>query len=382
MVPSARVRILLDYRPALRERTGVGEYVHGLASALRAHLPAGDDLVLFSSSLRDRLDRAAVPGATVVDAHVPVRALNYAWHRLGWPPVEMLAGAADIVQAAHPLLIPSRAARVRAITIYDLDFLDHPERTSAEIRRDYAPLVPAHAARADLVVTISRHSAAQIADRLRVPADRLVICRPGAPPWARRAEPAAAGPILFVGTIEPRKNVGVLLRAYARVVEGRPHVPPLLLAGRAGYESQTVLRQLREPPLAGRVQHLGYVDDATRRALFEQASMVVVPSLEEGFGLPALEAMSAGVPVVASRRGALPEVVGDAGVLVDAEDDVAFAAAIDALLADPMRRRAHADAGATRARGFTWEDSAARLLAAYRVAMERQAGAVRQRAHA
>ena len=382
MVPSARVRILLDYRPALRERTGVGEYVHGLASALRAQLPAGDDLVLFSSSLRDRLDRSAVPGAAAVDVRVPVRALNFAWHRLEWPPVEVFAGAADIVHAAHPLLIPSRRASVRAITIYDLDFLDHPERTSAEIRRDYAPLVRAHAARADLVVTISRHSAAQIADRLQVPADRLVICRPGAPAWTRRAEPAATGPILFIGTIEPRKNVAVLLSAYARVVEGRPQVPPLVLAGRAGHGSQDVLRRLREPPLAGRVQHLGYVDDATRRSLFDQASMVIVPSLEEGFGLPALEAMAAGVPVVASRRGALPEVIGDAGILVDAEDDVAFAAAIDALLADPVRRRSHADAGAARARGFTWEESAARLLAAYRSALQHRAGALPRRAHA
>ena len=382
MVPSARVRILLDYRPALRERTGVGEYVHGLASALRAQLPAGDELVLFSSSLRDRLDRGAVPGASAVDARVPVRALNYAWHRLEWPPVELLAGAADIVHAAHPLLIPSRSARVRAITIYDLDFLDHPERTSAEIRRDYAPLVASHAARADLVVTISRHSAAQIADRLRVPSDRLVICRPGSPPWTRREEPSTTGPILFVGTIEPRKNVGVLLRAYARVVEGRPQVPPLVLAGRAGHGSEDVLRGLREAPLAGRVRHLGYVDEGTRRSLFEQASMVIVPSLEEGFGLPALEAMSAGVPVIASRRGALPEVVGDAGILVDAEDDVAFAAAIDALLADPARRRSHADAGVARARGFTWEESAGRLLAAYRSALKDRAGALPRRAHA
>jgi glycosyltransferase involved in cell wall biosynthesis len=367
------VRILLDYRPALRERTGVGEYVHGLASALRAQLTAGDELVLFSSSLRDRLDGRRVPGASAVDARVPVRVLNYAWHRLEWPPIELLAGRADVIHAAHPLLIPARSG-VRAITLHDLDFLDHPERTRAEIRRDYAELVPAHARLADLVVTNSRHTAAQATDRLGVAPDRVVICRPGAPPSPRRAEPAATGPILFVGTIEPRKNLDVLFRAYARVLAGRPGVPPLLLAGRTVEQSASILAPLSAAPLAGHARHLGYVDDDARRKLFASASMLVIPSLDEGFGLPALEGMAAGVPVIASRRGALPEVLGDAGTLVDALDDVAFAAAIDALLADPLRRRAHADAGVARAREFTWDASAARLLAAYREALRRTHG--------
>jgi glycosyltransferase involved in cell wall biosynthesis len=360
----------MDYRPALRERTGVGEYVHGMASALRAQLSPGDELVLFSSSLRDRLDTAAVPGVSSVDVRVPVRALNYAWHRLEWPPVEMFAGPADIVHAAHPLLIPARSG-VRAVTVYDLDFLDHPERTRAEIRRDYAELAPRHARQADLVVTISRHTATQVVERLKVTPDRLVLCRPGAPAWPRRAEPANLGPILFVGTIEPRKNLDVLFRAYARVLEGRPGVPPLVLAGRVVEQSSRLLQPANDPPLAGHVRHLGYVDDRARRSLFAEASMLVLPSLEEGFGLPALEAMVVGVPVIASRRGALPEVVGDAGILVDPLDDVAFAAAIDALLADPQRRRAHAEAGAARAREFTWDDSAARLMVAYRTALER-----------
>ena len=179
------MRILLDYRPALRERTGVGEYVHGLASGLVTQLAPDDTLVLFASSLRDRLDGDVVAGASAMDVRIPVRVLNFAWHRLEWPPVEMLAGSVDVAHAAHPLMIPVRSG-VRAITVYDLDFLDHPERTRAEIRRDYPQLVPDHARRADLIVTISRYTAAQVSERLGVASDRIVVCRPGAPTSPRR----------------------------------------------------------------------------------------------------------------------------------------------------------------------------------------------------
>ena len=362
------MRIVLDYRPALRERTGVGEYVHGMASALRAQLGPDDSLVLFSSSLRDRLDPAVVPGASVVDVRVPVRVLNYAWHRLGTPPIEIFAGATDIVHAAHPLMIPTRAA-VRAITVHDLDFLDHPDRTRAEIRRDYPALVPSHARRADLVVVNSHYTATQVKDRLNVREDRILICRPGAPRVDRRREPTTLGPIVFIGTIEPRKNLEVLFRAYGRLVSARPGVPSLVLAGGTVEQSAGILKVLEEVPLAGHVRHVGYVNEPERRRLLEQASMLVIPSLEEGFGLPALEAMTMGVPVVASRRGALPEVIGEAGTLVDATDDLGFASAIEALLTDPDRRRMHADAGTARAREFSWTEGAAQLLAAYRTAL-------------
>jgi glycosyltransferase involved in cell wall biosynthesis len=365
------VRILLDYRPALRERTGVGEYVHGLASALRAQLAEDDTLVLFSSSFRDRLDGEVMTGVTAVDVRIPVRVLNFAWHRLEWPPVDLLAGSVDVAHAAHPLMIPVRGG-VRAITLHDLDFLDHPERTRAEIRRDYPRLAPDHARRADLVVANSQYTAAQAIERLGVAADRIVVCRPGAPALHRRAEPETLGPILFVGTIEPRKNLDVLFRAYGRVLHDRPDAPPLLLAGRTVEQSAAILASLSAPPLAGRVRHLGYVNAGEHRRLLAEASMLVLPSLEEGFGIPALEAMTAGVPVVASRRGALPEVLGEAGSLVDPTDESAVAAAIEALLADPSRRRAQADAGARRAREFSWSDSAARLMAAYRAAQQRR----------
>jgi glycosyltransferase involved in cell wall biosynthesis len=294
------------------------------------------------------------------------------WHRLEWPPVERFVGEADVAHSAHPLLMPTAWA-ARVVTLYDLDFLDHPERARAEIRRDYPMLAAAHAKRADLVVVISEYTAHAVRDRLGVAAERIVVCRPGAPPAVARNPTAHAGPILFVGTIEPRKNLPMLFAAYERLVTGRPDAPPLILAGRSVEQSSEILQSLSgRRALAGRVRYLGYVSDDERQQLYLEASMLVLPSLEEGFGMTAVEAMQAGVPVVASDRGALPEVVGDAGTLIDPTDEQALAAAMEHLLANPRERLARAEAGRVRARLFTWTGSAARLLDAYRETIARR----------
>jgi glycosyltransferase involved in cell wall biosynthesis len=365
------VRVLIDYRPALRERTGVGEYAHEMAKALVRRQAAGDSLTLFSSSWKDRLNQDAVPGAQVADSRIPVRILNLAWHRLGWPPVETLVGPIDVAHAFHPLMIPtSHAAQV--VTIHDLYFLDEPDHTTAEIRWDYAELARPHANRADAVIVNSNYTAGQVISRLNVPAERITVCYPGAPAWLPLGPRSTAGPIVFVGTIEPRKNVGALLQASARLFARKADAPPLVLAGRVAPACQGLLDEIRRGPLAGRVRHLGYVTDQERQALYRDASMLVLPSREEGFGIPALEAMALGVPVVASARGALPEVVGDAGLLVEPDDIDGLAAAMERLLTDEALARGCSERGTLRARQFNWNMSAARLAEAYRSAIERR----------
>jgi glycosyltransferase involved in cell wall biosynthesis len=366
-----RVRILIDYRPALRERTGVGEYAHELAAALAARLDDRSSLSLFSSSWKDRLAPGPIPRARVVDRRIPVQLLNLLWHRLEWPPVERLAGDVDVVHSMHPLLMPARRA-AQVVTVHDLYFLSHPERTAAEIRRDYPALTAEHARRADAVITVSQYTAGQIVSRLQVPRDRIVLCPPGAPRWTRVERHARTGPILFMGTIEPRKNVELLLAAYARLVERRPDAPSLTLAGRVTPACAGLLEDIARPPFAGRVRHAGYVSGSAREQLYRDASMVVLPSFDEGFGLPALEAMTLGVPVVVSTAGALPEVVGDAGMLVEPNDPRGLAAAMERLLADHEFACRQAEAGVVRARAFSWESSAARLLEAYAAAIERR----------
>jgi len=361
------MRILVDYRPALRARTGVGEYIHTIVSAYTA---IHDDAVtLFTSSWKDRPSSSVARElrARVVDRRVPVSVLNYLWHRLEWPAVETLAGTFDVVHAAHPLLIPSRRA-ARIVTIHDLFFLLNPQHTRAEIRRDYAELAASHARRAEAVITSSEHTKRLVINHLGVSPERVYICPPGAPTWqtlGRAPNNPHNGYILFLGTLEPRKNLDVLLDAYATLLRGSRRVPPLVIAGGASPDARSWLQRIAGEPLKHHIRYTGYVANEEREALYAGARALVLPSFDEGFGLPVLEAMSAGVPVVTSNRGSLPEVVGGAGVLLDPSDVPAWADAIERLTTDAPWTTALASAGLARARSFTWQRSADELHRAY-----------------
>lgn len=369
------MRVLVDYRPALRQRTGVGEYVHELVRALVAPGgPARQHAVsLFTASWKDRpapdLGPTVAP-ATVIDCRVPGRLLRWGWHRLSWPPAEWLAGPADVVHSASPLAMPSRAA-ASVLTIHDLHFVRHPERMSAEMRRDFPRLVRPHAERAAAIVVSSRYTAADVMATLGVPAARVHVCPAGAPPWAEGVRQARTerrpGHLLFLGTLEPRKNIGTLLDAYARLRARDAAAPRLVLAGQVTPAAAEWVRRASEAPLAGHVEVAGYVDDETRRRLLIGAHLVVLPSLDEGFGLPVLEAMACAVPVVISSGGSLPEIAGDAAAPVDPQDVEGLADRMAALL-DPGEARRAAARGLARAAGFRWEDTARLVWAAYEAA--------------
>lgn len=369
------MRVLVDYRAALRARTGVGEYIRELVRAYAAQY-AADDVAVFSSSWKDRApaDLHTELGVAVVDRRVPVRILNWLWHRAEWPPVEWLAHAADVVHAAHPLLIPARRA-AQVITIHDIFFLTNPERTRAEIRRDYPVLAPSHARRADAIITSTVHTKQLVSERFQVPADHIYVCPPGRPVWqtlGHRPNVPTTGHILFLGTLEPRKNIGTLLDAYEMLIARRPETPRLMLVGQPTDAAAPWLARLQQAPLAGRAVHAGYVQDHEREALFAGARLLVLPSLDEGFGLPVLEAMSAGVPVVAASRGSLPEVVGDGGTLIDPTMPGELADAMDRLIVDEAWATRQAEAGLARAAAFSWQTAAATLHTAYGDAITRR----------
>jgi glycosyltransferase involved in cell wall biosynthesis len=279
----------------------------------------------------------------------------------------LTGGRFDVAHSPHPLLLPARHA-AHVITIHDLHFLDRPDRTQAEVRRDYPALVRNHAHRADCIITPSRYTAREVERRLAVAPERIVVCPHGAPGWTARPEAPKEGYLLFMGTLEPRKNVGGLLDAYERL----PNAPELVLAGHATDDASAWLDRIGRPPLAGRVRYIGYVKPEDRYALYAGARVVVLPSFDEGFGLPILEAMQVGVPVVASNRGALPEVLGDAGPLVDPTDPDALAHALERLLHEPDFADTCIERGIHRSMEFSWKTTAERVRHAYEQALEQR----------
>jgi glycosyltransferase involved in cell wall biosynthesis len=162
----------------------------------------------------------------------------------------------------------------------------------------------------------------------------------------------------------------MLLDAFERLVPRTS--AELVLAGKATSQSQDWLERTTRAPLAGRVRHLGYIEPAARRAIYEGAAVLVLPSLDEGFGLPVLEAMTLGVPVVTSNRGSLPEVVGDAGPIVDARDSSALADAIARVLSDNAFAAACSARGIERSRAYRWDRAAQRTYAVYEQALARR----------
>lgn len=227
---------------------------------------------------------------------------------------------------------------------------------------------------AKLILTVSDYSRRCLVENLKVDAARVRVVPEAASLVFRKldAPPPSRPYLLYVGGYNPHKNVAGLLRAFARLAPRRPELC-LVLAGDIRSDSftsttQTLQAQVRDLGLAGRVEFTGWVPDEELCRLYNGATVVVLPSLEEGFGLPALEAMACGTPVVAGAGHAFDEVVGDAGVLVDARDDEALASAMESLLADPLLRQRLSARALERASHFSWDVAARKLLGVFREA--------------
>ena len=367
------MNIGIDVRPSLVRPTGVGSYVLALAQRLPASAP-DHHFYYFSASLRDRYPIRTWPSnVTLVDRHLPVRALNFAWNRLGWPSLDMLARAHfDLVHSPHPLLVPARKAK-HIVTIHDLFFLKHPEMTEDEIRRDYAPLVPKHVRRADGVICVSEHTASEARLLLDVPPAKIAVIPNGVDPvyrapiapeavdavLARRRLPRGA--ILYVGSEERRKNLINLAMAYMGLARRRRKpTPPLVLIGPGSWWAQG------GTDVGPQIRAVGYLETSEIRALMAASALLVLPSLEEGFGLPVADAMAAGLPVVCSRGSALEEVAGGAATLVNPLDTKSIADGIERVLDDAALAEEHRRKGLEQSRKFDWDTTAARTLEFYR----------------
>lgn len=366
------MNIGIDLRPALSKPTGVGAYVLALARRMPALAPE-HHFYLFSASLKERFPRRDWPrNVTLVDTRLPVRVLNFAWNRLCWPPLDRLVRAPlDLVHSPHPLIVPGKAAK-HVVTLHDLFFLKHPEMTEAEIRRDYVPLVKHHVQRADGVICVSAHTASEARLLLDVPPAKLAVIPNGVDPAYREAVAredvdAVLGrlrlprnALLYVGSEEKRKNLVNLAMAYMGLARRRSHTPPLVLVGPGSYWAQG------GSVVGPQILATGYLETREIRALMAASTALVLPSLEEGFGLPVAEAMAAGLPVVCSRGSALEEVAGGAATLVDPLDTGSIAAGIESVLDDAGLRERQRALGLEQSQKFDWGMAATRTVEFYR----------------
>jgi glycosyltransferase involved in cell wall biosynthesis len=354
---------------------GVGTYIRNLVPAVAARDPSLD-LTLFHASFDRRLDEPWLDGMRVVSVPGSIRTLYPLWNTVRSPALPGPLASADVLHATSGVAIPpaTRSQRV-IVTIHDLAFLRYPELFPRRWRMLYRLGLGVAARRADAILTPSRSTADDVVARGGVDPARVHVTPLAATLPTGAAEPArvlerlgvATPYLLFVGTIEPRKNLVTLVRAYRRAAAGIPHA--LVLAGPPGWDLEPLSRELAAPG-PGRIVRTGRLSDAELDAVYRGASAFVYPSLYEGFGLPVLEAMVRGIPTIASNVSSLPEVTEDAALLVDPRSPEALGGAIATVLGDDALASRLGEDGRRRAERFTWDETARLTLEAY----ERSAG--------
>ncbi|HEY7437883.1 MAG TPA: glycosyltransferase family 1 protein [Acidimicrobiia bacterium] len=341
----------------------------GLLGALSRRADVRPVAYAVSLAGRDRLRSAVPPGTAVATRPLPARVARAAWQR-GWPEprIERWTGDVDVVHAVNYVAPPARAPVI--VSVHDLTVLRFPELCTTDTLH-YPALLRRAITRGAYVHTDSEFVATEVREELGVPAERVTTIAPGLPEVAggdaaRGREVAGGVPYaLALGTVEPRKNLPILVDAFAAVAAAVPDAR-LVVAGPDGWGRDAFQRAVDNSPVKDRIVRLGYVSEETRADLLAGASVFAYPSVYEGFGFPPLEAMAAGVPVVASTAGSLPEVLGDAALLVDPRNADELAAAIKQLLCDSETRARYAKAGLQNVMRFSWTDAADRFVDLYR----------------
>ena len=364
MAPTLRVAV--DATPLLGSPTGIGAFVAGATAALARR----DDIELCAYALSWRGARrlpAALPaGVSVVTRPMAAAALLRLWQAVDLPPVEWWTGSVDLVHGTNFVVPPARRAG-RVVTVHDLTPVRFPELAGPATAR-FPALLRRAVHQGALVHTPSAFVAAEVVDHLGADPERVTAVHHGVPPVAPAAVPPSevAGPyVLALGTVEPRKDLPTLVRAFDAVAALHPDLQ-LVVAGPDGWGTAAFTAAVEAAHHRTRIRRLPWVDADRRAGLLRHATAFAYPSCYEGFGLPPLEAMSVEVPVVTTTAGALPEVVGDAALLVPPGDVAALAEALERVVADDGVRAQLVERGRRRVAAFDWAACAAGLAELYR----------------
>lgn len=371
------MRIGLDLRPFLRDETGIGVYFRNLLFAL-AEVDQHNEYFLFSSSWKDRFAKEKLPTfarSRFFDPHIPVKALNFLWDKMPYPTLDFFFRTGlDLTHSPTPLCLPTAGKKI--ITVHDLYFLDFPENTDRDTRKYLFNGFFRSLHRADGVIVVSEYVGSQLEERFDLQDKPVHVIHHGADPRFREIIPPneldrlrdkyglPGNFLLFVGAVEPRKNLLNLIRAL-KIMRERGLAIPLVIVGRRGSDSAKLGTEIIRLSLEKSVFSLDYVPLEDLRGLYRLADLLVFPSYCEGFGLPLLEAMASDLPVAASQSSALPEVARDAAVYFDPLEPESIAGCIMKILADDSCQNELKKKGQKRVLDFDWEKAAFATLQVY-----------------
>ncbi len=362
------IKVAVDFTAGVRQWGGVGRYTRSLVKALAESAGSPLDLTLLWAGPARIPPPRGWPHTRTRRLPLPERWMTLLWQRARVPlPADLLARGADVFYSPDFALPPLRRAR-SVVTVHDLSYLTHPETHFPPLRRYLEAAVPRAVARADLVLADSQRTRRDLVSLVGAPPDKIEVVLSAADPSFRRVDESGVRAVLqrlgidrpyvvSVGTIQPRKNLPTIFAA----IKGVPADVLLVHVGRRGWLCEPIFEVLETSGVKERVRILEGADDADLAALYSGAIALVFPSLYEGFGIPCLEAMACGCPVIASHAGSLAEVVEDAGIVVDPLDARAIAAGIRRLLDDTAFREDLIRRGYAQAARFTWEASGRQL---------------------
>ncbi|MCP4642132.1 MAG: glycosyltransferase family 4 protein [bacterium] len=368
------MRVGYDIGPIAHAPTGVGNFAYQLLKHL-LDIEADVSLTGFSASAHTPWLRELAGRIPYRRIPVPARVMYRLWDMFPRPAVDSFLGGVDVYHATNYYLPPCKHART-VLTIYDLAFLARPELASPKIVGPFSRLVRRFARRADAVVACSEQTKKDIVRLLDVPEDRVSVVYGAVDDSVAAVEPSEARDrlreqygidspyILFVGTLEPRKNIPTLVEAFAKLAKELPH--QLVLVGGLGWNTEPILRAIETGGCRDRIVRPGYVPAEDLPLFYSGADVLALPSHYEGFGLPLLEAMTCGCPVVAANNSSIPEVVGDAALMHDADDAAGLANALRRVLTEDSLADALRERGRARALEFTWLRAAEQTMDVYR----------------
>lgn len=365
--------IAVDYTPAVLQRAGIGRFTRDLIrSVIELDRRNTYRLVVAGASV----DEAFPDNVQIVRLPFTDRQAMHMWHRLRLPvPIETFIGRFDVFHGTN-FLLPYMRSKRSVVTIHDLTFMVHPEFAEPSLVRFLKRAVPATLARAKHVCADSVATRDDLVQLLGIAEKQVTVVYGGVDPRFRPIEDATVVRrvkerypldrpyILALGTREPRKNLSGLLDAYS-TVRANGLRPRLLLAGPAGWREEGFAEKLNGLEFKDDVISLGFVPDEDLPALLTLAGCFVYPSHYEGFGLPVLEALACGVPVVCGNRSSLPEVAGGSAILVPPERPEEIAGAIQNVLTDPGLARRLQRNGPAQAAKFNWRSGAEKQIAVY-----------------